>query len=392
MPRAVIVSASRTPIGKFLGGLSGLSAPELGSITLKETLRRAGLDASLIEEVIMGQVIQAGSGQNPARQAALKAGLPSSVGALTINKVCGSGLKAVMLAAQSIRAGDQQAVLAGGQESMSNAPHLLMGARQGYRLGHGQALDANIQDGLWCAMTDQHMGLTAELVCDKYSLDRASQDTYAYTSHQKALNSIDEGRFKEEIVPVEIAGRKGTTVIDTDESPRRETSMEALGKLKPAFKKEGSVTAGNAPGLNDAAASLLVVSEEFAQTHGLTPLAEIVGYATAGLDPEWVMMTPVPATQNLLKKLGMQGSDIDLWEVNEAFSVQALAVTQELGIDPERINVNGGAVALGHPIGASGARILVTLLHALKQQNKELGVATLCMGGGNGLALAVKRL
>lgn len=392
MPRAVIVSASRTPIGKFLGGLSGLSAPELGSITLKETLRRAGLDASLIEEVIMGQVIQAGSGQNPARQAALKAGLPSSVGALTINKVCGSGLKAVMLAAQSIRAGDQQAVLAGGQESMSNAPHLLMGARQGYRLGHGQALDANIQDGLWCAMTDQHMGLTAELVCDKYSLDRASQDTYAYTSHQKALNSIDEGRFKEEIVPVEIAGRKGTTVIDTDESPRRETSMEALGKLKPAFKKEGSVTAGNAPGLNDAAASLLVVSEEFAQTHGLPPLAEIVGYATAGLDPEWVMMTPVPATQNLLKKLGMQGSDIDLWEVNEAFSVQALAVTQELGIDPERINVNGGAVALGHPIGASGARILVTLLHALKQQNKELGVATLCMGGGNGLALAVKRL
>lgn len=392
MPRAVIVSASRTPIGKFLGGLSGLSAPELGSITLKETLRRAGLDASLIEEVIMGQVIQAGSGQNPARQAALKAGLPSSVGALTINKVCGSGLKAVMLAAQSIRAGDQQAVLAGGQESMSNAPHLLMGARQGYRLGHGQALDANIQDGLWCAMTDQHMGLTAELVCDKYSLDRASQDTYAYTSHQKALNSIDEGRFKEEIVPVEIAGRKGTTVIDTDESPRRETSMEALGKLKPAFKKEGSVTAGNAPGLNDAAASLLVVSEEFAQIHGLTPLAEIVGYATAGLDPEWVMMTPVPATQNLLKKLGMQGSDIDLWEVNEAFSVQALAVTQELGIDPERINVNGGAVALGHPIGASGARILVTLLHALKQQNKELGVATLCMGGGNGLALAVKRL
>lgn len=392
MPRAVIVSASRTPIGKFLGGLSGLSAPELGSITLKETLRRAGLDVSLIEEVIMGQVIQAGSGQNPARQAALKAGLPSSVGALTINKVCGSGLKAVMLAAQSIRAGDQQAVLAGGQESMSNAPHLLMGARQGYRLGHGQALDANIQDGLWCAMTDQHMGLTAELVCDKYSLDRASQDTYAYTSHQKALNSIDEGRFKEEIVPVEIAGRKGTTVIDTDESPRRETSMEALGKLKPAFKKEGSVTAGNAPGLNDAAASLLVVSEEFAQIHGLTPLAEIVGYATAGLDPEWVMMTPVPATQNLLKKLGMQGSDIDLWEVNEAFSVQALAVTQELGIDPERINVNGGAVALGHPIGASGARILVTLLHALKQQNKELGVATLCMGGGNGLALAVKRL
>ncbi|GEM48872.1 thiolase family protein [Deinococcus cellulosilyticus] len=392
MQRAVIVSASRTPIGKFLGGLSSLSAPELGSITLKETLRRAGVDASLIEEVILGQVIQAGSGQNPARQAALKAGLPSSVGALTINKVCGSGLKAVMLAAQSIRAGDQHAVLAGGQESMSNAPHLLMGARQGYRLGHGQALDANIQDGLWCAMTDQHMGMTAELVCQKYSLDRASQDTYAYGSHQKALESIDAGRFRDEIVPVEIAGRKGSTIIDTDESPRRETSIEALGKLKPAFTKEGSVTAGNAPGLNDAAASLLVVSEEFAQTHGLKPLAEIVGYATGGLDPEWVMMTPVPATRNLLKKLNLQGSDIDLWEINEAFSVQALAVTQELGIAPERINVNGGAVALGHPIGASGARILVTLLHALKQQDKELGVATLCMGGGNGLSLAVKRM
>ncbi|GGJ33883.1 thiolase family protein [Deinococcus roseus] len=392
MSKAVIVSLSRTPIGKFLGGLSSLSAPELGSITLKETLRRSGVDASLIEEVILGQVIQAGTGQNPARQAALKAGLPSSVGALTINKVCGSGLKAVMLAAQSIRAGDQHAVLAGGQESMSNAPHLLMGARQGYRLGHAQALDANIQDGLWCAMTDQHMGMTAELVCQKYSLDRASQDTYAYGSHQKALQSIDEGRFKEEIVPVEIAGRKGNTIIDTDESPRRETSLEALGKLKPAFTKEGSVTAGNAPGLNDAAASLLVVSEEFAQTHGLKPLAEIVGYATGGLDPEWVMMTPVPATQNLLKKLNLQGSDIDLWEINEAFSVQALAVTQELGIDPERINVNGGAVALGHPIGASGARILVTLLSALKQQDREMGVATLCMGGGNGLSMAVRRL
>lgn len=392
MQKAVIVSASRTPIGKFLGGLSALSAPELGSITLKETLRRAGVDASLIEEVILGQVIQAGTGQNPARQAALKAGLPSSVGALTINKVCGSGLKAVMLAAQSIRAGDQHAVLAGGQESMSNAPHLLMGARQGYRLGHAQALDANIQDGLWCAMTDQHMGMTAELVCQKYSLDRASQDTYAYGSHQKALDSIDAGRFKDEIVAVEIAGRKGSTIIDTDESPRRETSIEALGKLRPAFTKEGSVTAGNAPGLNDAAASLLVVSEAFAQTHGLKPLAEIVGYATGGLDPEWVMMTPVPATQNLLKKLNLQGSDIDLWEINEAFSVQALAVTQELGIDPERINVNGGAVALGHPIGASGARILVTLLHALKQQDRELGVATLCMGGGNGLSLAVRRL
>ncbi|MCD0157351.1 acetyl-CoA C-acetyltransferase [Deinococcus sp. 6GRE01] len=392
MQKAVIVAASRTPTGKFLGSLESVSAVDLGATTLRETLRRSGLDAALIEEVIMGQVVQAGSGQNPARQAALKAGLTNEVGALTINKVCGSGLKAVILAAQSIRAGDQHAVLAGGMESMSNAPHLLPGARKGYRLGHAQVLDANTQDGLWCSINDEGMGLTGERVAEKYAITREEQDAYATQSHRRAIAAQQEGRFTDEIVPVTVKGRKGDTVVDTDEGPRADTSEETLGRLKPAFKKDGSVTAGNAPGLNDGAASLMVVSAEFAQAHGLTPLAEIIDYATGGLAPEWVMMTPVPATQKLLGKLGMSASDVDLWELNEAFSVQSLAVARELGLDPARVNVNGGAVALGHPIGASGARILVTLLHALKQQNKETGVATLCMGGGNGLALAVKRV
>lgn len=392
MSKAVIVAASRTPTGKFLGALSDVKAVELGAITLAETLKRSGLSPDLIEEVIMGQVVQAGSGQNPARQAALKAGLSNEVGALTINKVCGSGLKAVILAAQSIRAGDQQAVLAGGMESMSNAPHLLPAARKGYRLGHAQVLDANTQDGLWCSINDEGMGLTGERVADKYQISREEQDAYATASHQKAIAAQQEGRFAEEIAPVTVKGRKGDVIVDADEGPRADTSAETLGKLKPAFKKDGSVTAGNAPGLNDGAASLMVVSEEFAAAHGLKPLAEIVDYATGGLAPEWVMMTPVPATQKLLKKLGWQAGDVDLWELNEAFSVQSLAVSRELGLDPARVNVNGGAVALGHPIGASGARILVTLLSALKQQDKEIGVATLCMGGGNGLALAVKRV
>lgn len=392
MQRAVIVAASRTPTGKFLGSLESVSAVDLGATTLRETLRRSGLDAALIEEVVMGQVVQAGSGQNPARQAALKAGLTHEVGALTINKVCGSGLKAVILAAQSIRAGDQHAVLAGGMESMSNAPHLLPGARKGYRLGHAQVLDANTHDGLWCSINDEGMGLTGERVAEKYAITREEQDTYATQSHRRAIAAQQEGRFTDEIVPVTVRGRKGDTIVDTDEGPRADTSEETLGRLKPAFKQGGSVTAGNAPGLNDGAASLMVVSADFAQAHGLTPLAEIIDYATGGLAPEWVMMTPVPATQKLLTKLGWQASDVDLWELNEAFSVQSLAVARELGLDPARVNVNGGAVALGHPIGASGARILVTLLHALKQQNKETGVATLCMGGGNGLALAVKRV
>ncbi|WP_022800933.1 thiolase family protein [Deinococcus ficus] len=392
MSKAVIVAASRTPTGKFLGALADVKAVDLGAITLAETLKRSGLSADLIEEVIMGQVVQAGCGQNPARQAALKAGLSHEVGALTINKVCGSGLKAVILAAQSIRAGDQRAVLAGGMESMSNAPHLLPQARKGYRLGHQTVLDANMHDGLWCSINEEGMGLTGERVAEKYSIGREEQDAYATASHQKAVSAQQGGRFTDEIVPVTVKGRKGDVIVDADEGPRADTSEETLGKLKPAFKKDGSVTAGNAPGLNDGAASLLVVSEDFARAQGLTPIAEILDYATGGLAPEWVMMTPVPATQALLKKLNMQAGDVDLWELNEAFSVQSLAVSRELGLDPARVNVNGGAVALGHPIGASGARILVTLLSALKQQNKETGVATLCMGGGNGLALAVRRL
>ncbi|GGO29073.1 thiolase family protein [Deinococcus humi] len=392
MSKAVIVAASRTPTGKFLGALSDVSAVELGSVTLAETLRRSGVPAELIEEVIMGQVVQAGSGQNPARHAALKAGLSNEVGALTINKVCGSGLKAVILAAQSIRAGDQSAVLAGGMESMSNAPYLLPGARKGYRLGHAQVLDANTHDGLWCSINDEGMGLTGERVADKYGISREAQDAFATRSHQRAIAAQGAGRFKDEIVPVTVTGRKGDTVVDTDEGPRSDTNPETLARLKPAFKKDGSVTAGNAPGLNDAAASLLIMSEEAAAAHGLTPLAEIVDYATGGLAPEWVMMTPVPATNKLLQKLGWSADDVDLWELNEAFSVQSLAVMNELGLNPDRVNINGGAVALGHPIGASGARILVTLLHAMKQQDKETGVATLCMGGGNGLALAVRRV
>ncbi|WP_261663563.1 thiolase family protein [Deinococcus sp. Marseille-Q6407] len=392
MAKSVIVAASRTPTGKFLGSLSDVTAVELGSITLAETMRRSGVDPQLIEEVIMGQVIQTGSGQAPARQAAIMAGVPDTAGAMTINKVCGSGLKSVILAAQSIRAGDQQAVLAGGMESMSNAPYLLPGARKGYRMGHKEVVDANMQDGLWCSINDEGMGMTAERVADKYGITRDEQDAFAIASHKKAVAATDAGLFKEEIVPVTVKGRKGDTVVDTDESPRRDTSEETLARLKPAFKQGGTVTAGNAPGLNDGAASLMVVSEEFAQSHGLTPLAEIIDYATAGLDPKWIMMTPVPATQKLMEKLKMDVADVDLWELNEAFSVQSLAVGRELGLDLDRVNVNGGAVALGHPIGASGARILVTLLGALKQQNKELGVATLCMGGGNGLAMAVRRL
>ena len=392
MSKSVIVAASRTPTGKFLGALSDVKAVELGSITLAETLKRSGVDPQLVEEVIMGQVVQAGAGQAPARQAAIMAGVPDTAGALTINKVCGSGLKSVILAAQSIRAGDQQAVLAGGMESMSNAPFLLPGARKGYRLGHSEVIDANMFDGLWCSINDEGMGTTAERVADKYGVTREEQDAFATASHRKAVAATEEGRFRDEIVPVTVKGRRGDTVVDTDERPRSDTSEETLAKLKPAFKQGGTVTAGNAPGLNDGAASLMVVSEEFAQAHGLKPLAEIVDYATAGLDPKWIMMTPVPATQRLMEKLKMDVADVDLWELNEAFSVQSLAVARELGLDLDRVNVNGGAVALGHPIGASGARILVTLLHALKQQDKEFGVATLCMGGGNGLALAVKRL
>ncbi|WP_027481485.1 thiolase family protein [Deinococcus pimensis] len=392
MPKPVIVAASRTPTGKFLGSLAPVRATELGTLTLRATLERAGVDAALVEDVVMGQVVQAGSGQNPARQAALRAGLPSSVGALTVNRVCGSGLQAVILGAQAVRAGDHEVVMAGGMESMSNSPYLLPQARSGYRMGNAQVVDANTHDGLWCSINDEGMGLTGERVAEKYGINREEQDAYALRSHQRAVAAMEAGRFRDEIVPVEIAGRKGSVTVTDDEGPRRDSTLEALGKLKPAFREGGSVTAGNAPGLNDGAASLLIMSDERASALGLTPMAEIVASASSGLDPEWVMMTPVPAVGALMKKLGMNVGDVDLWELNEAFSVQSLAVMGELGLDDARVNVNGGAVALGHPIGASGARILVTLLHALRQQDRETGVATLCMGGGNGLALMVKRL
>jgi acetyl-CoA C-acetyltransferase len=390
--KAVIVSAARTPIGKFLGGLKDVPAPELGATAIREALRRAGLSADKVEDVVMGQVIQAGSGQNPARQAALKAGIPSGAGATTVNMVCGSGLKAVISAAQSVLLGDAGIVAAGGMESMSRAPHYLMGSREGLRLGPAELKDANIQDGLWCALTDQHMGMTAELVAREYGVTRAEQDAFALESHRRALAAMDAGLFEKEIVPVEVSTRKGTVTISSDESPRRDTSLEALAKLKPAFVGDGSVTAGNAPGLNDAAAALVITSDERARAEGLKPLAVIEGYATAGLDPQWVMMTPVPATRKLLEKLGASAADFDLFEFNEAFSVQGIAVMRDLGIDPERANVHGGAVALGHPIGASGARILVTLLHALEARGLERGLASLCMGGANGLALAIRRV
>jgi len=345
-----------------------------------------------VDEVIMGCVLPAGQGQAPARQAALGAGLPMSAGATTINKMCGSGMKAVMFAHDLLKAGAAKVMVAGGMESMSGSPYLLPGARQGYRMGHQTALDANTQDGLWCSIGQEGMGMTGERVADRYGISRAEQDAYALASQQKAVAAMQAGRFTDEIVPVTVHGRKGDTVVSTDEGPRPETTAESLARLRPAFRADGTVTAGNAPGLNDGAASLMVTSRELAQAHGLPVLAEILGYATGGLDPEWVMMTPVPATRTLLQKLGWQASDVDLWELNEAFSVQSLAVTRELNLDPDRVNVHGGAVALGHPIGASGARILVTLLHALRQHDRETGVATLCMGGGNGLALAVRRV
>ena len=390
--KAVIVSATRTPIGKFLGSLKDLSAPQLGAIAARAAVLRAGLDASLIEDTIMGQVITAGAGQNPARQAALNGGMLPSSGAVTVNMVCGSGLKAIMMAAQGIRAGDLQAVVAGGMESMSGSPYLLPEARTGLKAGHKQILDANNVDGLWCAFEHWGMGDAAEMVASEHQISRLEQDEFAVQSHQKALRAMDAGLFKSEIVPVTLETKKGTVVIDQDEAPRRDTSLETLAILKPAFTKNGTVTAGNAPGLNDAAAALVVVSEDFALTHGLKPLAEILGYATTGLEPKWFAMTPVPATRKLLEQLNMNLSDIDLFEFNEAFAVQSLAVMRDLGVDAAKVNVNGGAVALGHPIGCSGARIVVTLLHALEQRNLETGLASLCMGGANGLALAIRRI
>jgi acetyl-CoA C-acetyltransferase len=392
MRNSVIVSSVRTPTGKFLGSLKPFSAPELGALVVREAVARAGIDPASVDECIMGNVIQAGNGQNPARQAALNGGLDDHVAALTINKVCGSGLKAVMLAAQGIATGDIEIAVAGGMESMSNAPYLLPRVREGLRMGNTEVIDAMINDGLWCSFEQCHMGMSGEVVADMYAVGRSEQDAYAAESHRKAARATRECFFKEEILPISIPQKKGNPVVfNRDESIREDTTAESLSSLKPAFKKDGSVTAGNAPGVNDGAAAVVVMSEEKARALGVTPLARIVGQATSGLAPKMVMMTPVEAVRKVAVKIGWNLADVDLFEINEAFSVQAVAVMRELGIDPARVNVHGGAVALGHPIGASGARILTTLLYAMKRRNAKRGIAALCLGGGNGVALAVER-
>jgi acetyl-CoA C-acetyltransferase len=390
----VIVSAVRTPVGKFQGGLSEMSATALGAVVVREAVKRAQLDPLQVNECIMGNVVSAGLGQNPARQAALGGGLPSSVGAMTVNKVCGSGLKAVALAVQAIQTGNAAIVVAGGMESMSNAPYLLPQARQGYRLGNGQIVDAMVHDGLWDAYNDYHMGITGENVAEKYHISREEQDEFALNSHRKALAAQKECRFKKQIVPVEIpAKKKGAppAIMAKDEGPREDTTIEVLRGLRPAFKKDGTVTAGNAPGVNDGAAALVVVGEATAKELRLEPLVRIVAQATSGVDPAWVMMAPVDAVRQIWHKTGWTPDEVDLYELNEAFSVAAIAVTRELGLDLKKVNVNGGAVALGHPIGASGARILVTLIHEMIRRDVHKGIAALCLGGGNAVALAVER-
>jgi acetyl-CoA C-acetyltransferase len=393
MEQPVILSAVRTPIGKFMGGLSSLSATELGAKVIAESVRRAGIEPKQVDEAIMGNVVQAGLGQNPARQAALRGGLDPRVAAMTINKVCGSGLKAVGLAAQGVQLGDQEIVVAGGMESMSNCPYLIKGARTGFRLGNQEILDSMITDGLWDAYENFHMGMTGELVAEKYNISRQEQDQFAVDSHKKAVHAIKSCFFGEQILPIEIPQKKGDPIIvKKDESPREDTTLEALAKLKPAFKKDGTVTAGNAPGTNDGAAALVVTSERNAQRLGKAPMARIVAQAVSGVEPKWVMMAPVEAVEKLLKKTGWdRDKDVDLVELNEAFAVAAIAVTRMLKLNPEKVNVNGGAVALGHPIGASGARILVTLLYELQRRNLKRGIAALCLGGGNAVALAVER-
>jgi len=388
----VILSACRTPIGKYLGGLAPLTGPRLGALVIREAVRRAAVPDDQVEEVIMGNVLQGGEGQAPARQAAIHAGLPGVIPSLTINKVCGSGLKAVMLAAQAIKAGDSHLVLAGGFESMSNAPHYVYGMRGGIKAGNTQLVDGMIHDGLWDSFGNTHMGNLAEYTAKKAGVSREEQDEFAFKSHQKAVKAMESCFFKNEIVPVEIPGKKGVTVIEKDESPRKDTTLEALAALKPSFQKDGSVTPGNAPGLNDGASALVVASLAFAKTHGLKPLAKITGYATGGGEPKDLFFAPIVAVQNLMKKLGVGISEFDLIEANEAFAVQALADGKALGWDWSRVNVHGGAVALGHPIGASGARVLTTLLYALKQYGKQTGLATLCLGGGNAVALSVEML
>ena len=393
LKQPVIISAVRTPVGKFQGSLKGFKATDLGAMVVRESVKRAGVAPEEVDEVIMGCVIQAGLGQNPARQAALRGGIPFGVSAVTINKVCGSGLKSVMMAAQGVQLGDTEVVVAGGMESMSNAPYLIPKAREGYRLGNGELIDAMIHDGLWCAFENYHMGNTGEVVSERYHVTREQQDEYALNSHRKAAEAIKAGKFKDEVLPIEIPQRKGAPLIfDTDETVRDDTSMEALGKLKPAFKKEGgTVTAGNAPGVNDGASALVITSEERAKSMGVEPMARIVAQATSGIAPELVMMAPVEAIQKVVKKAGWSLNDVDLIELNEAFSVQAVAIIKELGLDPNKVNVNGGAVALGHAIGQSGSRLLTTMLYELKRRNAHRGLVALCLGGGNAVAMAIER-
>jgi acetyl-CoA C-acetyltransferase len=394
MEEIVIVSGVRTPVGKFQGTLSDLSATQLGAIAVREAVRRAGIDAATVDECIMGNVVSAGLGQNPARQAALHGGLSSAVGAMTINKVCGSGLKAVALAAQAIQTGNSEIVVAGGMESMTNAPYLLPNARSGFRMGNATAVDSMVNDGLWDSFNNYHMGQTAENVSEKYKITREEQDEYALNSHRKAAEAWKECRFKSQVIPVEIPAKKkgqAPTLFEHDESIREDASLEALRALKPAFKKDGTVTAGNAPGVNDAAAALVVMSAAKAKSLGLEPMVWIRAQATSGVDPAWVMMAPVTGVQKALARAAWTADSVDLFELNEAFAVQAIAVTRELGIPFEKVNVNGGAVAIGHPIGASGARVLVTLIYEMIRRDVRRGVAALCLGGGNSVALAVER-
>lgn len=392
MSNIVIVSAVRTPIGSFGGSLASVSAPQLGIIVAQEAIKRAGIAADVVDEAILGHVLQAGLGQNTARQVVMGAGLPEATPATAINVVCGSGLKSVAIAAQMIKAGDAETVLAGGMENMSASPYILDKARWGYRMGDGKIVDIMVNDGLSCAFNKYHMGITAENVAERYNISREEQDAIALRSQQRAIEAIKNGAFKKEIVPVTIKQRKGEVVFDTDEYPRAEASAEGFAKLRPAFKPDGSVTAGNSSGINDGAAALIVMSEEKARQLGLKPLARIRGYATGGVDPAYMGIGPVPSTRRALAKAGLQVADLDLIEANEAFAAQFAAVGKELGFDPEKTNVNGGAIALGHPIGASGARILVTLLHALEARNKTLGLATLCVGGGQGVSVIVERI
>ncbi len=387
----VIVGAARTATGGFLGSLASVPAPVLGATAIRAAVERAGIKPEDVDEVIMGNVVGAGLGQNPARQAAIKGGIPDSVGSTTINKVCGSGLKAVVFASQAIKAGDHACIVAGGMESMSNCPYMLAKARTGYRLGDGKLIDSMVHDGLWCAFEDFHMGNTGELVAEKYKISREAIDEYAYNSHRKAVAAMEGGKFADEITPVQVPQRKGDPVIfEVDEGPRKDTSAEKLGKLRPAFKKDGVVTAGNAPSVNDGGSAVVVMSRERARELGSKPIARVTGYATGGTEPKWVMMAPVQAVENLLKVTDYKIGDFDLIELNEAFAVQAMAVIQELGFDPAKVNVNGGGVALGHAIGSTGSRILVTLLYALKDRGLKTGLATLCLGGGNAVALAVE--